>query len=151
MTTKTPLQIALDERIARIVEQIGRLRHDSQMHYLADVCQEHANTLAELALLASRNDVGGSNATGHLLASLGALSRDMSRVETADTGLTDLLAAALLQERRDAQQASGESGDDVLAVDTITLSFATRLARLYPHFDAVAFLRAAGADPEHDA
>lgn len=141
MTTKTTLQIALDERIAPITEHLDRLRNACGLQYLADVCTEHANALAELALRAEGNDVGGTNCIPHFLASLGAIERDMSRIEVASTGLANILADSLNEQRVEAER---EGEDAVTAVDTITLTFATRLAHRYPHFDAVAFMHTAG-------
>ncbi len=147
MTTNT-LQVALDQRIAPILKQLTRLRGDCSLHYLADVCTEHANALAELALRAERNAVGGPNGIPHFLASLGALERDMTRIEVASTGLANILANALyeLREEGKTNSDSGDDGDDVMVIDTISMTFATRLATRYPQFDAVAFLRSAGVD-----
>jgi hypothetical protein len=63
------------------------------------------------------------------------------------TGLVNILAEALLEQRREAER---EDEDAVLAVDTIALTFATRLAHRYPHFDGVAFLRSSGVDVDHN-
>jgi hypothetical protein len=144
MTTQTPLQVALDKRIPPILEQLERLRRDCGLQYLADVCLEHANALAELALRAEGNDVGGTNCIPHFLASLGVLERDMVRIQVASTGLADILAHALLEMR---EQAKADADSDELdLIDTLSMTFGTRLASRYPHFDAVAFLRSAGVN-----
>jgi hypothetical protein len=137
MTTQTPLQVALDKRIPPILEQLERLRRDCGLQYLADVC-------LELALRAEGNDVGGTNCIPHFLASLGVLERDMVRIEVASTGLADILAHALLEMREEAK--ADADSDELDLIDTLSMTFGTRLASRYPHFDAVAFLRSAGVN-----
>ncbi|RKQ90531.1 hypothetical protein C8N24_0336 [Solirubrobacter pauli] len=152
MTTQTPLQVALDQRIPPIVEQIERLRRDCGLQYLADVCTEHANALAELAQRAEGNDVGGTNCIPHFLASLGALDRDMVRVEVASTGLANILALTLKEMREEAKRDNpghDDDNDELSVIDTLSMTFGTRLATRYPHFDAVAFLRSAGVNIDH--